>query len=261
MPTEMEDYLFDLNGYLILRDAVSQEHVAEMNALAEGMLPAEHDEWRGHVHCRGNADNIGLSQIIEGGEPFERLIDHPSWIDHVNRYVGGDDGLFIDQNWWNKRGPGGGLTLHSGAHKRRIRTQVRYHDGEFRCGQVVVILALNDIGPDDGPTMIVPGSHKSNLLHPAFKGDDLSMANVEGAIKVPLNCGDAVLFVDCLAHGSALRTSPGHRLSLLYRYGPHWGHDRFGFEPSHALLERLTPERRKIIQPIPPKRPPKISRQ
>ena len=82
---------------------------------------------------------------------------------------------------------------------------------------------------------------------------------VENAIKVPLNCGDAILFVDCLAHGSAKRTSPGHRLSLLYRYGPHWGHDRFGFEPSDALLERLTPERRKIIQPIPPKRPPVLA--
>jgi len=260
MPTEMEDYLFDLQGYIVLRNAVKQDHVAEINEAAEALLPLEADTWSGHVHCRGNPpDQVGLSQIIEAGEPFERLIDHPSWIDHINRYVGRDDGLFIDQNWWNKRGPSGGLTLHSGGHKRRIRTQFRYHDGQFRCGQVNILLALNNIGPEDGPTMVVPGSHKSNVLHPAFTREDLSMEAVENAIKVPLNCGDAILFVDCLAHGSAKRTSPGHRLSLLYRYGPHWGHDRFGFEPSDALLERLTPERRKIIQPIPPKRPPVLA--
>ena len=27
MPTEMEDYLFDLNGYLILKNAITPEHV------------------------------------------------------------------------------------------------------------------------------------------------------------------------------------------------------------------------------------------
>lgn len=247
MPTEMEDYLFDLNGYLVLKNAVTREHVDEMNAAAEALLPLENDEWNGHVHCRRNLpDQVGLSQIVEGGEPFERLIDHPSWIDHINRYIGGDDELFIDQDWCNKRGPDHGLTLHSGAHKRRIRTQFRYHDGQFRCGQVVIILALNDIGPDDGRTWKPQVQHPSSGVHRRRPVDGECRSGDQG----PAHCGDALLFVDCLAHGSSKRTAPGHRLSLLYRYGSHWGHDRF--EPSEALLERLTPVRRKIIQPIQP---------
>ena len=29
-----------------------------------------------------------------------------------------------------------------------------------------MLLALTDIGPGDGGTMIIPGSHKSNFQHP-----------------------------------------------------------------------------------------------
>jgi len=32
--------------------------------------------------------------------------------------------------------------------------------------QVNVLVALSDIGPGDGGTLIIPGSHKSNLPHP-----------------------------------------------------------------------------------------------
>jgi hypothetical protein len=39
---------------------------------------------------------------------------------------------------------------------------------------------------------------------------------------------------------------------VIYRYGPLWGATRFGYTYSPALLARLTPERRKILQPFPP---------
>ena len=131
-----------------------------------------------------------------------------------------------------------------------------FHNNEFRCGQINILLALTDVGDGDGPTMIIPGSHKSNLIHPAFRERPESLDEVAGAIKVPLNAGDAVLFVDCAAHGAALRTKAGQRRMLIIRYGPQWANDRYGYVPSDALLSRLTTERRKIIQPVPPKRPP-----
>ena len=41
----------------------------------------------------------------------------------------------------------------------------------------------------------------------------------------------------------------GVRRILIYRYGPSWGNFRHGYQPSAELLERLTPERRQIVQP------------
>ncbi len=42
---------------------------------------------------------------------------------------------------------------------------------------------------------------------------------------------------------------------VIYRYGPLWASTRFGYEYSQELLDRLTPERRKILQPVAPLRP------
>lgn len=106
--------------------------------------------------------------------------------------------------------------------------------------------------------MVIPGSHKSNFPHPDA-GDYAKldrMDHLEGAEPVYLNKGDALLFVDGLMHGGSSRTNPGERRVTIYRYGPVWGASRFGYEYSQELLDRLTPERRKILQPVPPLRPP-----
>jgi hypothetical protein len=260
MPTNLEDYLFDLRGYLILKGALSKSEVAALNQGLDDVPPLQRNEWHGAVHRQDQADYLGvnLQQIYEAGAPFEALIDHPSWIEHLNRYVGGDDGLYIDENFANLRGPGEAINLHSGGHKRRIRTQFRFHNNMFRCGEVNILLALTDIGPGDGATMVIPGSHKSNLVHPQFeeKSTGVGADNIEGAIEVHLDAGDAILFVDAIAHGSAQRKNPGQRRIMVYRYGPQWSYTRYGYEPSAELLQRLTPARRKIVQPIPPRRPP-----
>lgn len=260
MPTEMEEYLFDLRGYIMLDGALDKEHVGELNAGIDALLPMEPGEWKGHVHRQdsGNGNQLHLQNIYENGEPFERLIDHAAWINHVSRFVGGDDGLFIDEAFLIQQGPGPGQQFHSGGHKRKIRTQFRFHNNEFRCGQINVIIALTDIGPGDGPTMVIPGGHKSNLMHPVYKLQDRRLGNVEaeGAIPIYYKSGDAIVFVDCLSHAGGPRTNPGNRRVLVIRYGPHWGHNRYGYRPSQELLARLTPARRQILQPIPPLLPP-----
>ena len=264
-PTDMEEYLFDLRGYIVLENAVDADHVAEINAVVDTYFDLGPDAWRGWVH-RADIDGLRhLHNIFEMGTPLERLIDHPSWIDHLRRFVGGDDGLFIDESFIDIRGRGGATRMHSGAHKRRIRTQFRFHNNEFRCGQINILLALGDIGDGDGATMAIPGSHKSNLLHPAFNapeatGSNRSLDQVEAAVQIQLAAGDAICFVDCMAHGSAERTRPGERRIAIIRYGPKWGSDRYGYQPSPELLVRLPPERRRIVQPLPPRTPPDVPR-
>jgi Phytanoyl-CoA dioxygenase (PhyH) len=118
-----------------------------------------------------------------------------------------------------------------------------------------MLMAMTDIGPGDGATMVVPGSHKSNIRHPQtvpleMRGEDISINGVAGAIEAHLNKGDALLFVDAIAHGSARRTNlEGERRVASYRYGPSWGYFRYPYRPSEALLTRLTPERRAVVQP------------
>tara|TARA_Y100000588_G_C14280114_1_gene936673 strand:+ start:88 stop:876 length:789 start_codon:yes stop_codon:yes gene_type:complete len=254
-----ETYMFDLQGYLLLPGAVTQGHLDSLNQEIDAYRDIQPDEWRGCVHCQMHHPKRGLNlqNVVEGGLPFEELIDHPVWIDKVRNFVGESEGLFIDENFVSVRGPGESINLHSGGASRNIRSQFRYHDGKFHCGMINILLALTDIGPGDGATLIVPSSHKSNLPHPTLRGDykDLMGTSADGAIgavEVHIKAGDAILFVDALAHGSAERKNSGERRVVVYRYGPRWSNTRFGYQPSSELLQRLNPTRRSIIQPIAP---------
>ena len=262
-PTEMEIYLFDLRGYLILENALTAEEVDELNAGIDALLPAESGEWIGYVHSTnfGANDGLNFQQIYEAGEPFEKLIDHPSWFEKIKYFVGGEGSfdwlhgpLFIDENFANLRGPGEAIPLHSGAHECVKRTQYMVKNGKFMCGQVNILIALTDMMPGDGATMVIPGSHKSNFAHPHFAQHDWNSApsvdGVVGAVEANMKAGDALLFVDAISHGAAKRTNPGQRRNIVYRYGPSWGNFRHGYEPSPELLERLTPQRRQIVRPM-----------
>ncbi len=261
-PSALDDFLFDLRGFLVVRNAIDAGHVARLNDAFDRMpMDLEPGQWIGNSQRRdyGSFAGFELHNCFEADEAFEPLIDHPSWLGHAQRYVGEPEsyvqGLFVDECIASIRRSGGHHPVHSGGHRAPVRTQYRYEHGVFRCGQLNVIVALTDIGEGDGATMVVPGSHKSNFPHP-LAGDYAAgdrMDTLPGAEPVHMNAGDALLFVDCLMHGASSRTrTDGERRVIIMRYGPSWARTRFGYEYSAALLDRLTPERRNILEPVPP---------
>jgi hypothetical protein len=268
-PTDRELYFFDLHGFIVVRGALSRDEVAACNRVIDEHQDLGKNEWRGWVqgHDYGGREGLNLQQIYEAGEPFERLIDHPSYIEKVRTFVGGDDTfdyhhgpLFIDECFANIRKPGEAIPMHSGGGTYNKRCQYLFRNGRFHCGQVNVLIAHTDIGPGDGATMVVPASHKANFQHPddAAKGwgKTFSMDGVEAAVEVFLKAGDAIIFVDQIMHGAAARVNPGQRRISVFRYGPSWGNFRHGYRVSPELLERLTPMRRKLVQPMDPVLPP-----
>ena len=115
MASERERYFFDLRGYLLLKGALSKDEVRDINSGIDALLPMTPGEWKGrvHGHTYGDDEGLNLQQIYEGGAAFERLIDHPSWIDKVKEFVGGagtfdynHGPLFIDECFASIRGPG-----------------------------------------------------------------------------------------------------------------------------------------------------------
>ncbi len=264
IPSALDDFNFDLRGYLILKQAAPMELVDRLNAAIDALPPVEMGDWLGNAQRRDYTKDTGLEMhnCVELGAPFEELLNNPSWLSYVGRYAGEEQsyiqGLFVDECLLSVRKSGGHHPVHSGGYHGALRGAYHYENGVFRCGQVNIILALTDIGPGDGATMVIPGSHKSNFPHPLAgdyaKGD--RMDALEGAIPAYMSKGDALLFVDGVMHGGSSRTNPGERRVTIYRYGPAWANTRFGYEYSKALLDRLTPERRKLLEPVAPRRPP-----
>lgn len=271
------DYLFELNGYLIIKGGVAAADIAEINAWAEahwdytnkarrgGHTGQADGEWIGRVetHTYSDADGINFQNIIEAGPVFERHIDHPSWIEHIRRWVNSNNGLSLHETLLNLRGPGGYIGIHCGGHiPCSYMTFRQANTGEWMVGQINCITALEDIGPGDGPTTLIPGSHKASIPHPKLSGEVRTYRSDEaagiaiGMRELYMEAGDVLLFTDTITHGSATRSNDGYRRMLLYRYSPRWIRSRFNYDPSSELLERLTPERRQIVDPIPLRRPP-----
>ncbi|MBL4700190.1 MAG: phytanoyl-CoA dioxygenase family protein [Phycisphaeraceae bacterium] len=266
--SDRERYFFDLRGYLVLKNALSSEHLLAINHTLDQYLdmdpPLAHGDWNGCVqaHTFGGDDGMNLQQIYEAGEPFEQLIDHGAWYEKIRTLIGIENTfdahhgpMFIDENFVSLRGPGKAIGMHSGGADHTMRTHFGFDNGRFHCGQINALMAFKDIGPGDGATMVIPGSHKSNLIHPDWEqhrmkeGENTSGDGFEGAIEVHMHAGDVLLFTDAICHGAARRVNEGLRRIGVYRYGPSWGFFRHGYRPSAALLKRLSPQQRQIVWP------------
>jgi len=244
---------------------LNKSEVKACNKIIDKLKKLKHNEWEGYVHGHnyGGKEGLNLQQIYEAGKPFEKLIDHPSWINHMLEFVGGDGTfdhqhgpLFIDENFANVRGPGDAIGIHSGNHEGTQRGHYRYENGKMHSGQVNILVALTDIGKGDGGTVVIPASHKANFKHPEFdqnrmlKGGKVSHAAfMTGAKEVYLKQGDALLFVDSLCHGSAKRANKGERRVVIYRYGPSWGFFRHPYRPSKQLLKNLNKFQKQVVMP------------
>lgn len=265
------DYFFDLHGYLILKGALEQEDLREMNQWVDdhweyvegkrrNLQQQQSGAWIGNVetHTYSGPDGCNFQNIIEGGPVFRRLINYPAWIGHCRRWINPVNGISIHENLLNVRGPGGYIGIHGGGAIPLCYLTFRQENtGEWMVGQINVIGALQDVGPGDGATTLIPGSHKSAMRHPMLKEQgyrsDAAAGNQAGMEELYLEAGDVLMFTDAITHGSAARTNEGYRRTTLYRYSPRFLRSRFHYVPSRELLESLDDEQRSIIQPIPPR--------
>ena len=272
------DYLFDLQGYLVLKNAIKKDDLRELNrwvddhwSYVEGSSqpqdPTPNGGWIGHVemHSYNKNDGVNFQNIVEGGPVFERLIDYPSWFPLAKKYINPVNGISIHENFLNVRGSGGHLYIHCGGHVPMSYLTFRQHNtGEWMVGQINVLMALQDIGPGDGATVLVPGSHKSTEIHPRLEIEGKGQVTAHhdeaagvsmGTQEMYLEAGDVLFFTDAITHGSAERVNPGYRRVVIYRYSPRYLRTRFNYQLSEGLLSRLTAERKQVMQPIDPRSP------
>ena len=248
MQEQHQDYLFDNH----------QDYI-------ETPGDKENTRWIGGVetHSYSKEDGVNFQNIVAGDPVFEKLIDYPTWFGLAKKYINADiNGLSIHENFLNVRGAGGHLFIHCGGHAPLCYLTFRHHNtGEWMVGQINVLIALEDIGPGDGATVLVPGSHKATEIHPRLvvngrgvtSRNDMAAEGAVGMQEMHLKAGDALFFTDAITHGSAERKNDGHRRVVVYRYSPRFIRSRFNYELSDDLLQRLTPEQRNIMLPIPPR--------
>ena len=86
-----QKYLFDLHGYLVLRAVVPAALVEACNAALDRYEHMDESDYPSPL-CLGQertADNLYISNIMEGDAAFETLIDLPAVLDVIAEVTGG----------------------------------------------------------------------------------------------------------------------------------------------------------------------------
>lgn len=229
---ENEKYLFDLQGYIAVPNALDSAQLKRLNAVLDRHIEQECPDEE-HAHRFG--------ELLSWGKPYRDLIDNPSIVPYLNVTLGERfrlDHLYADLI----RGGTSpiGATLHGGGAPFDPSQYYHFHGGQMYNGLTVVAYNLADVGPEDGGFGCVPGSHKSNYR---FPGEWRDMAkNIEPCVRrVTGPAGTAVIFTEALTHGALPWTGQSERRTVFLKYSPHpisWSARYFDETEFEGLTER-----------------------
>lgn len=229
--TPREAYLFDLQGYLVVPNALSRGEVAALNAVLDAKIAAV-AEW--------GPRRRSFNRLLEWGQPYLELIDHPRLLPYIVALCG--ERVRLDHEYLDVIQPGSGpvgSNLHGGATPFDPVFYYRYQDGRMHNGLVAVAYNLHDVGPDDGGFGCVPGSHKSNISLPA-EWIDLEQAP-PFVQRVAGPAGTAIIFTEALTHGTLPWRGAQQRRTIFYKYSPHplsWFAHYYNADDYPGLTER-----------------------
>lgn len=229
---ELYQYLYDLQGYLVVEDVLSTEQVAELNRILDETLPEfpETAEERTRAKSLGVYDNYrfgmagGSYQSNPGflafGQPFLDLLDHPLTMQIMRMQLG--EAFRLDRIFgmrMRRGNPSGRLHSDYGASEPFTRAE----PGKFYPqpghqalhGFAVAAFNLSDAGPATGGLCCIPGSHNSHFKLPACirneKFDDVVICPDAPA-------GSVTFFTEATTHGTMTWKADHERRSLLYKY-------------------------------------------
>lgn len=207
---EQEIYLFDLQGYITVPNALSAEQLETLNAIWDEQIEKELTPDT-PTHRWGN--------IIDWGKPYLDLIDQPTIVPYLETILGKNFRLDHDYADLIRSGKSPiGSTLHGGGTPFDAGQYYHWANGKMYNGLTVVAYNLRDVNPGDGGFGCVPGSHKSNVPYPQEWRDLSDFKPWMRAVTGP--AGTAVIFTEALTHGAMPWTGAGERRTLFFKYSP-----------------------------------------
>ena len=219
--TDDEKFLFDLQGFLILRGAIEPELVAALDEAVAANEAVEHDEsWAEGLPVVTNAyftkDVWMEHQVRLNGLPrldpvFDRLIAHPGYLPYLEEFM---DQPQLINTWSISKYPGRGAThWHHGLPPEDYSVRA----GKIRSPMLNVVTMLTPNHPGDGCLAVIPGSHKKNFKLDLKRWGTAGL-DTPGALEVTGEPGDVMLFTEALVHTGAAKTTARRRTVLQYNH-------------------------------------------
>jgi hypothetical protein len=230
--TNEEKFLFDIQGFLILRGVIDRSLVEALDRAVVENEAVDHDErWAdglpivtaGHFIKDTNVENqVRLNGLPRLDPIFDQLIAHPAILPYLKEFIGEPQ---LVNTWSISKYAGRQAT---GWHNGLPTEEYTVRDGLIRSPMLNVVTMLTPNHPGDGCFTVIPGSHKKNFtIDQRWKTAGL---DTPGAIEVTGDPGDVMIFTEALTHAGATKTTSRRRTTLQYnhvhrnRASPMWHH-------------------------------------
>ncbi|GMI24180.1 hypothetical protein TrCOL_g8501 [Triparma columacea] len=235
MLSEEDKYLFDLNGYIVIKGVFSPEEVAAANDAITNHMPSANeridDAIRNTKRGTGMGGNgkdgrIDLGGVLQWGEQskfFHSVLDHPKLVPYYNEFCG--KGYRMDHMPFcivqNKGSEGfnlhgGTIDVSSGEYNHFLA--YTYNHGQIRSNLLAVAVALCPHPEGGGGFCVVKGSHKSNFkAPPAMIQGDAYREHVQQVVSDP---GDVIIWSEGTVHGALPWMNDHQRRVALFRFAP-----------------------------------------
>ena len=239
-------YLFDLQGFIVLKGVVPAAVVADCNRALDHFEVMDAADYPSPL-CLGNertAGNLFISNILQGDAAFRPLIDLPPVLDVISTVTGGP--YRLNHTYTIYRWGGGYTTLHMHGTPMQPKCQYHCHNGQMLSTLTKAVFPMVDAKAEDGCFAVTPGAHKSNFPRPW--GNEPS--DNPALVAVEAEAGDCIIFTEALTHGSFTNTSGRPRRTLYFCYStgymPDWGGQDLRF--SDTAGDGLTEAQQEILR-------------
>jgi hypothetical protein len=259
-----EKYEFYLKGYIHLKNVIPKDLIAKARDISNELKLRKAQELPKHCipHLYGGGNFYQLHNMLEYDDVFLEVMAHDEIIPYIYAMVPRPCRLIESILLYRKKGFGNPLHRNTFSNMRMV-------DGRIQADYVATLVYLTDMGPDDGPTIIIEGSHhiKNKFpfhpIDPRWNLDHLTAKekfenNFDGLLQIPFNeipgyrevhceAGDVIIFSEDVIHGAKEVSSDKERLVLKYGYAPYYVSNLHGVEYSKDLINRCNEVQRNFL--------------
>lgn len=253
--TPAQRYHLDVYGYVVIENTLTADETGRIREALQKLkrdLIATPDPAnavvRGARFSTYKPHHVHFAHVVEADPAIFAYLTHPRLVGMAEELVGGAVRLEESEAIINSRAPDYDPTaprrygFHTGT---RPEYGTYTENGLYHCNFVKTLTNLTDLGPDDGGTVVVAGSHKvkapqDQIIACAYEDPSLIHQVIAPA-------GSTLLFGEALVHATGQLRSDKERVIIIGGYTPPMFQAWNGQEPSAAFVENIPEVFRPLI--------------
>jgi hypothetical protein len=244
--TPSQRYYLDVYGYVVIPEMLTRDECARLIDAGERLKASLEavPQVKNGITIR-HMGNFWIMFPIVGADPtLTAYTTHPRLVGIAEELIGGEARIVEAAFSSNVRDPASAddtaprLPFHTGMD---VPFGSHIQNGLYHCCFVKTLTNLTDLGPDDGGTAVIVGSHKMNvpisdIINAAY--EDRSLIH-----QVVAPAGSTLLFSETLVHATGQLRSDRRRYIIICGYAsrlfPYWGGGEMSEEFKEQIPEHL----------------------